>query len=107
MREEVFGPVATVSPFDDIPEALRGANDTSFGLAAGVWTRDLDKAHAIARGVKAGTVWVNTFGINDAAVPFGGRGMNGYGREYGHAVLDEYTQRKSVWHATRSFEEDE
>jgi acyl-CoA reductase-like NAD-dependent aldehyde dehydrogenase len=99
VREEVFGPVATITPFDHVAEVIEAANDTEFGLAAGVWTRDLGKAHAITRGVRAGCVWVNTYGLNDHSVPFGGYGLSGYGREYASASIDEYTELKSVWHA--------
>ena len=98
VQEEVFGPVATVSPFDTVGEVIDAANDTRYGLAAGVWTRSLDTAHAITDGVDAGNVWVNTFSINDASVPFGGFGLSGYGREYGHATIAEYTRCKTVWH---------
>ncbi len=98
VREEVFGPVAAISSFESVAEVIAAANDTRYGLAAGVWTKDIDKAHAITDGVDAGTVWVNTYQLNDPSVPFGGFGLSGYGREYGHATIAEYTRCKTVWH---------
>jgi len=96
-REEIFGPVASVIPFKDVDDAMRIANETPFGLAAGVWTTDIRKAMAFVRGVKAGTVWVNTYNMTDNALPFGGYKESGIGREQGKAALDAYTQTKSVW----------
>jgi acyl-CoA reductase-like NAD-dependent aldehyde dehydrogenase len=96
-QEEIFGPVASVISFDDIDQVLDWANQTRFGLAAGVWTRDLSKAHSVAAALRSGTVWVNTYGMFDPAVPYGGYKMSGYGRELGEASLDAYTQTKSVW----------
>lgn len=96
-REEIFGPVLSVIPFDDLDEAARIADATEFGLAAGIWTRDVGKAHALAARVRAGTVWINTFNRFDAASPYGGVKQSGFGRENGRAVLDELTQIKSVW----------
>jgi aldehyde dehydrogenase (NAD+)/phenylacetaldehyde dehydrogenase len=99
-REEIFGPVLSVIPFDGIEEAARIAEATEFGLAAGVWTRDIAKAHALAARLRAGTVWINTYNRFDAASPYGGYKHSGFGRENGRAVLDELTQVKSVWVST-------
>ena len=96
-REEIFGPVVATLKFRDIDEAIGIGNDTSYGLAAAVWTRDIKKAHRAARALKAGTVWVNTYNAFDAAVPFGGYKESGIGRECGRHALDLYTQTKSVW----------
>jgi acyl-CoA reductase-like NAD-dependent aldehyde dehydrogenase len=96
-REEIFGPVLTVTEFSDEAEALRIANDTPFGLAAGIWTRDVKKAHRLARAIRAGTVWVNTFDTADITVPFGGFKQSGFGRDKGMAALDGYTQLKTTW----------
>ncbi len=96
-REEIFGPVLSVIPFDDLDEAARIAEATEFGLAAGVWTRDIGKAHALAAKLRAGTVWINTYNRFDAASPYGGYKQSGFGRENGRAVLDELTQVKSIW----------
>lgn len=96
-REEIFGPVVSVLPFDDLDDAVFKANTTRYGLGAGVWTRDVKKAHRAARALQAGTVWINCYNIYDAASPFGGYKESGYGRELGHHVLDLYTQTKSVW----------
>ena len=96
-REEIFGPVACVLPFDTIDEVVARANDTTFGLSGGVWTRDVGKAHRLASELRSGTVWVNTFLLFDPAVPFGGYRMSGWGREMGQHALDEYLNVKSVW----------
>ncbi len=96
-REEIFGPVAAVSPFDGFDEVVEYANDTEYGLAAGIWTNDLSTAQQMARRLEAGTVWINTYLINEASVPFGGYGLSGYGREYAAESIDQYTQVKSVW----------
>jgi acyl-CoA reductase-like NAD-dependent aldehyde dehydrogenase len=95
--EEIFGPVLAVLGFSDEDEALAMANQTIYGLAAGVWTQDLKKAHRFARGLEAGTVWINTYHSLDAESPFGGYKQSGFGRELGAYALDLYTQIKSVW----------
>jgi phenylacetaldehyde dehydrogenase len=95
-REEIFGPVLAAAPFDDLDELARQANDTPYGLGAGVWTRDLSKAHKLAKLLKAGTVYVNTYNIFPAEMPFGGYKESGWGREMGPEVLESYTQTKSV-----------
>jgi acyl-CoA reductase-like NAD-dependent aldehyde dehydrogenase len=96
-REEIFGPVVSVIPFKDENDAVLQGNDTHYGLAAGVWTRDVSKAHRVARALRAGTVWVNCYNLIDATSPFGGYKESGYGRELGKYALDLYTQVKSVW----------
>ena len=96
-REEIFGPVLTVTEFDDEAEGLRIANDTPYGLAAGIWTRDLNRAHRLSRAIRAGVVWVNTFDSADITVPFGGYKQSGFGRDKGMAALDGYTQLKTTW----------
>jgi acyl-CoA reductase-like NAD-dependent aldehyde dehydrogenase len=96
-QEEIFGPVLSVIPFDGVDDAVTQANDVPYGLAAGVWTRDVKKAHTVARRLAAGTVWVNMYGFYDPAMPFGGVKGSGFGRDLGEACLQEYTQVKSVW----------
>lgn len=96
-REEIFGPVLATVTFADEEEAIAIANRTIYGLAAGVWTSNLKRAHRVARRLEAGTVWVNTYHPLDAASPFGGYKQSGYGRELGAYALDLYTQIKSVW----------
>jgi aldehyde dehydrogenase (NAD+) len=96
-REEIFGPVISALPFDTLEEATERANATPYGLAAGVFTRDVAKAHRLSAALRAGSVWVNTYHLLDPAVPFGGYKMSGYGREGGAEHLDEYLNTKSVW----------
>ncbi len=96
VREEIFGPVVTAMPFTDPDELLPRANDTVYGLAAAVWTKDISKAHALAAEMRAGTVWINCYNIFDAALPFGGYKQSGWGREMGHDVLELYTETKAV-----------
>jgi phenylacetaldehyde dehydrogenase len=96
VREEIFGPVICATPFEDLDDLARRANDTVYGLAAGIWTQDIGKAHALASKLRAGTVWVNCFNIFDAALPFGGYKQSGWGREMGHEVLESYTEVKAV-----------
>ncbi len=96
VQEEIFGPVVVAQPFDDIEEIAAIANDTVYGLAAGVWTHDLSKAHKLAKLLRAGTVWVNCYSVFDAALPFGGYKQSGWGREMGHYALSNYTEVKAV-----------
>ena len=96
-REEIFGPVLAAIEFADLDEAIARANDTIYGLAAAVWTRDIKKAHHVARKLKAGTVWINTYNVYDTAAPFGGYKQSGFGREMSAYALEHYTQVKSVW----------
>jgi phenylacetaldehyde dehydrogenase len=96
VREEIFGPVVCAIPFDDPEELLPVANDTNYGLAAGVFTRDISKAHRTAKRLRAGTVWINTYHVFDAAMPFGGYKESGWGREMGSQVLNNYLETKSV-----------
>jgi len=95
-RDEIFGPVVSVLPFKDMDEVIERANNTNYGLAAAVWTKNIDKAHNYARAVKAGTVWVNCYHIVDTTTPFGGFKMSGQGRENGEASLDHYSELKTV-----------
>lgn len=96
-REEIFGPVLAAIEFADLDEAIAIANDSPYGLAAGVWTRDIKKAHYVARKLQAGTVWINTYNVYDTAAPFGGYKQSGFGREMSSHALEHYTQVKSVW----------
>lgn len=95
-REEIFGPVISAIPFTDLDEVVRRANDTAFGLGGGVWTKNVSKAHKVARAIRSGTVWVNAYNNLDPAVPFGGYKMSGYGREGGMHHVDEYMQTKAL-----------
>ncbi len=97
VREEIFGPVMSVLTFDDEDEVLRRANDTEYGLAAGLFTRDLTRAHRVAAALQAGVVWVNSYNVTPIEMPFGGVKGSGIGRENGHAAIEFYTQRKSVY----------
>lgn len=96
-REEIFGPVLSAFTFDTIEEAITRANATEFGLGSGVWTRDLATAHRMARGIRAGSVWVNCYQMLDPGMPFGGYGMSGFGRESGPHHIEEYLETKGVW----------
>ncbi len=96
-REEVFGPVLSLIPFDHVDEAIAIANDTEYGLASGVWTTDLSRAHQVARRLQAGTVWINTYRSLSPSMPFGGYKASGVGRENGIEAMKEFTQVKSVW----------
>jgi aldehyde dehydrogenase (NAD+) len=96
-REEIFGPVLAAIEFTDLDEAIARANDSQYGLAAAVWTRDIKKAHYVARRLQAGTVWINTYNVYDTAAPFGGYKASGFGREMSAHALEHYTQVKSVW----------
>jgi acyl-CoA reductase-like NAD-dependent aldehyde dehydrogenase len=96
-QEEIFGPVLSVLSFDDIDQVIDQANANPYGLAAAVWTRDIKKAHMVSRRLQAGTVWINTYGLMDAALPFGGFKQSGFGRELGMHAIEHYTELKTVW----------
>ena len=96
-REEIFGPVLVAHALRRIEEVARRANDTEYGLAAGVWTPDLGSAHRLAKLLEAGSIYINTWGMVDPAAPFGGFKASGIGREMGHANLDAYLETKTVW----------
>jgi phenylacetaldehyde dehydrogenase len=96
VREEIFGPVLVAAPFSDLDEIAAVANDSEFGLGAGIWTKDISKAHALAKKLRAGTVWINCYNVFDAALPFGGYKQSGWGREMGHEALNAYTEVKAV-----------
>jgi acyl-CoA reductase-like NAD-dependent aldehyde dehydrogenase len=98
-REEIFGPVLVASPYDSLEEVARRANDNEYGLAAGVWTRDVGNAHRLAAMLKAGSVYINAWGLADPSAPFGGFKASGIGREHGHEGLDAYLETKTVWTA--------
>jgi phenylacetaldehyde dehydrogenase len=96
VQEEIFGPVVVAEKFTSLDEIAAQANDTTYGLGAGIWTRDISKAHALAKKLRAGTVWINCYNVFDAALPFGGYKQSGWGREMGHEVLNNYTEVKAV-----------
>jgi len=96
-QEEIFGPVLATLPFDDVDQVVEQANRNPYGLAAAIWTKDIKKAHALSRRLRAGTVWINTYGLMDAALPFGGFKQSGFGRELGMHAIEHYTELKSVW----------
>jgi acyl-CoA reductase-like NAD-dependent aldehyde dehydrogenase len=96
-QEEIFGPVLATLSFDEVDQVIELANRNQYGLAAAVWTRDIKKAHSVSRQLKAGTVWINTYGLMDAALPFGGYKSSGFGRELGMHAIEHYTELKTVW----------
>jgi acyl-CoA reductase-like NAD-dependent aldehyde dehydrogenase len=99
--EEIFGPVLSVLTFDGVEEGIALANQTMYGLAAGIWTQNISKAFTVARAIKAGTVWVNTYNLYDSSAPFGGYKASGFGRDLGREALDNYTETKTVWMGLR------
>jgi phenylacetaldehyde dehydrogenase len=96
VREEIFGPVVVAAPFETLDQIAAVANDTVYGLGAGIWTKDISKAHALAKKIRAGTVWINCYNVFDASLPFGGYKQSGWGREMGHEALEAYTEVKAV-----------
>jgi aldehyde dehydrogenase (NAD+)/phenylacetaldehyde dehydrogenase len=97
VQEEIFGPVVAVAPFDSFEEVIERANQTIYGLAAGVWTENLKKAHRFAHAIQAGVVWINGYDRFDPAAPFGGYKQSGFGREMGKEAIELYTQAKTIW----------
>jgi phenylacetaldehyde dehydrogenase len=96
VREEIFGPVVVAAPFQNLDDIAKEANDTPYGLGAGIWTKDISRAHALAKKIRAGTIWINCYNVFDAALPFGGYKQSGWGREMGHQALEAYTEVKAV-----------
>ena len=96
VREEIFGPVVVTAPFQSLDDIAAAANDSEYGLGAGIWTKDISKAHALAKKLRAGTVWINCYNVFDASLPFGGYKQSGWGREMGHEALEAYTEVKAV-----------
>jgi len=96
-REEIFGPVLSVLSVDNLEQALAMGNNTEYGLAAAIWTRDISRAHKAARALRAGTVWVNCFDAGDVSAPFGGYKQSGFGRDKSLHAMDKYTQLKTTW----------
>jgi len=94
--KEIFGPVVVAAPFRGLDEIAAEANNSDYGLGAGIWTKDISKAHALAKKLRAGTVWINCYNVFDASLPFGGYKQSGWGREMGHEVLEAYTEVKAV-----------
>ena len=96
VREEIFGPVVVAAPFQSLDDIAAAANDSEYGLGAGIWTQDISKAHALAKKLPAGTVWISCYNVFDASLPFGGYKQSGWGRETGHEALEAYTEVKAV-----------
>jgi phenylacetaldehyde dehydrogenase len=96
VQEEIFGPVVAATSFSDMDQIVKSANNSTYGLAAGIFTKDISKAHRLAKAIRAGTVWVNCYNVFDAALPFGGYKQSGWGREMGKEALELYTETKAV-----------